>query len=66
VEALKQRGLTVAPHDAGFDFQARTREESNLAIDRIRAAGGLIESVQASNSSLEDVFIRTTQTEKVA
>jgi ABC-2 type transport system ATP-binding protein len=66
VEAFRKRGLTLALQDAGFELHARTREESNQLIDAIRAAGGLIESMHASNISLEDVFIRTTQTEKVA
>jgi ABC-2 type transport system ATP-binding protein len=66
VESFRQRGMAISRHDSGFEFQARTREESNMAIDEIRASGGLIESMQVSNISLEDVFIRTTQTEKVA
>lgn len=66
VESFRQRGMAISLHDAGLEFQARTREESNLAIDAIRASGGLIESMHASNISLEDVFIRTTETEKVA
>jgi hypothetical protein len=48
------------------DVQAGTREQANRIIDEIRAAGGLIESVAASNSTLEDVFLRVTQTEKAA
>ena len=66
VEAFKQRGLTVSLHDAGLELHTHSREESNQIIDSIRAAGGLIESMHASNVSLEDVFIKTTQTEKVA
>jgi ABC-2 type transport system ATP-binding protein len=66
IEALKQCGVLVSPHEQGLAVQARTREESNAAIDLIRAAGGMIESMQASNVSLEDVFIRTTSSEKVA
>lgn len=66
VESFRQRGMAISQHEAGFEFQARTRDESNLAIDEIRAAGGVIESMHASNISLEDVFIRTTRPEKVA
>jgi len=66
-EVFKQRGVTISPHDAGLELRASTREESNQIIDSIRAAGGFIESMHASNISLEDVFIKTTtQTEKVA
>jgi len=52
----------------GSDLEIRiaTREEANAVIDRIRAAGGFIESVVATTSSLEDVFIRTTEAEKAA
>jgi ABC-2 type transport system ATP-binding protein len=66
LESFRQSGLIISSHAAGFELQARSREESNLAIDRIRAAGGMIESMHASNISLEDVFIQTTRTEKVA
>jgi ABC-2 type transport system ATP-binding protein len=66
LEELKQCGVLVSPQDGGFTFQTRTREEGNVTIDRIRAAGGMIESMQASNVSLEDVFIRTTSAEKGA
>ena len=66
VDAFKQLGLTVSRQDAGLELHARSREESNQIIDSIRAAGGLIESLHASNISLEDVFIKTTQAEKVA
>jgi ABC-2 type transport system ATP-binding protein len=59
-EALKQRGVAISPHDSGLEFRAATREESNHIIDSIRAAGGFIESMHASNISLEDVFIKTT------
>jgi ABC-2 type transport system ATP-binding protein len=66
IDEFKRRAITIAPHDLGVEIHSRSREESNQAIDSIRAAGGLIESMHASNISLEDVFIRTTQAEKVA
>jgi len=66
VDDFRKSGLVIARHEAGFELQARSREESNLAIDKIRAAGGWIESMHASNISLEDVFIKTTKQEKVA
>ena len=66
INNLKQRNVTVALHETGFELHARSREESNQLIDTVRAAGGLIESMHATNISLEDVFIRTTQAEKVA
>lgn len=66
LESFRQRGPAISKHDSGFEFQARTRDESNLLIDEIRAAGGFIESMHASNISLEDLFIETTRPEKVA
>ncbi len=45
---------------------AATREEANTLIDRLRGAGAMIESVTATSSSLEDVFIRATKGERVA
>ncbi len=61
---LTAASVAVTPH--GVEIAAPTLEESNTIIDRIRAGGGLIESVSASNSSLEDVFIRATKGEKAA
>jgi ABC-2 type transport system ATP-binding protein len=56
--ALNQEGRT--------EFRVNTREEANGIIDEIRRAGGLIESVAAATSSLEEVFIRVTSKEKAA
>ena len=50
----------------GIAVQLATREAANTVIDKIRAAGGAIESVVASTSSLEDLFIAATQPEKAA
>lgn len=66
VEGLRQTGISISAHELGFELRTPSREESNMAIDRIRAAGGMVEAMHASNVSLEDVFIRTTQAEKVA
>ncbi len=66
VNNFRQSGVAIATHDLGFELQMRTREESNVMIDKIRAAGGMVEAMNASNISLEDVFIRTTEAEKVA
>lgn len=63
---IKALGAAVLASEEGLEIQALTREQANLAIDRIRAAGGMIDSVAASNSSLEDVFIRALQTGKAA
>lgn len=66
VDGWKQRGVAISPHAEGFQLHARSRDESNQIIDEIRASGGQIESIHASNISLEDVFISTTKAEKTA
>ncbi|HEX4748741.1 MAG TPA: ABC transporter ATP-binding protein [Bryobacteraceae bacterium] len=62
IEKLRSAGAVFA---AAY-IQAATRDEANELIDIIRATGGLIESMEASTSSLEDVFIRATQQGKAA
>ena len=63
---VRRSGAAIVAVPDGVEIQVTTREEANHAIDAIRAAGGWIESVSASTSSLEDIFIRATQTEKAA
>ena len=50
----------------GYEFSAPTREQANAIIDRIRAAGGLVESLRPASDSLEDVFIRVTKGQRAA
>lgn len=66
LDALRASGASVLNGENGIEIQVSNREEANAVIDRVRAAGGLIESVSATSSSLEDVFIRTTEAEKAA
>jgi hypothetical protein len=47
--------------DGGLRAQLVSIEALNQVVDLIRQAGGLIENVQGSVTTLEDVFIRTTQ-----
>ncbi len=63
---IRKLGGTISPLPDGVQVQVVTREEANTVIDAIRAAGGMIESVAASSSSLEDVFIRAMETGKAA
>jgi ABC-2 type transport system ATP-binding protein len=49
--------VTAAP---GVSVQCPTREHANLVIDKIRAAGGFIESFTQAGGSLEDLFLRAT------
>ena len=65
IPLLRASGAISPTHD-GLEMQVSSREDANRAIDVIRAAGGFIESLQSSNSSLEDVFIRATQAERAA
>jgi ABC-2 type transport system ATP-binding protein len=63
---IKKLSASMLPVAEGVAIQVRTREEANAMIDRIRAAGGEIENVAASTSSLEDLFMQTTRPEKAA
>ncbi len=64
--SFRRSGAVIVPMRDAVEIQVVTREESNRVIDEVRAAGGLIESVSTSTSSLEDVFIRATESEKAA
>lgn len=63
---IRAMGATIAQEGDGEAVQVATREEANRVIDEIRSAGALIESVTASTSSLEDVFLRATSAGKAA
>ncbi len=63
---LRKVASSVAATQDGLALTAPTREESNRLIDIVREAGGLIEAVSSSSSSLEDVFIRATKGERAA
>lgn len=57
-------GVSVMPE--GIEIHASSREQANQIIDELRAASALIESVQPSTATLEEVFIRTTAPEQAA
>jgi ABC-2 type transport system ATP-binding protein len=63
---IRKLGVAILPVPNGIEVQASTLEGANMAIDRIRAHGGLIDSLSASSGSLEDIFIRATESEKAA
>jgi ABC-2 type transport system ATP-binding protein len=63
---IRQAGAAIAPAASSLEIHAVNCEQANQVIDIVRAAGGLIESMEPSSSSLEDVFIRVTQTGKAA
>lgn len=66
LEQIRSITSSLTPLPDGIEFAAATREQANAIIDRIRQAGGLIESLRATSDSLEDVFIRVTKDEKAA
>jgi ABC-2 type transport system ATP-binding protein len=66
VAEIRQSGAAVLVDGNTVSIQTSTREEANIAIDCIRAAGGLIESVIPSSSSLEDLFIEATRADRAA
>jgi ABC-2 type transport system ATP-binding protein len=63
---IRANGASISPLPDAVEVRVTNREEANLVIDKVRQHGGLIESVFASTSSLEDVFIRTTEPERAA
>lgn len=63
---IRRIGASILPSPDGIIIKIATREDANAIIDKIRAAGGFIESLTASTTSLEDVFMSTTKTERAA
>jgi len=63
---IRRLGASILPKPDGLEMQVGTREEANAVIDKIRAAGGFIDSLTVSASSLEELFIRTMESGKAA
>ncbi len=63
-DALRDQLLAVTgsvqPTQDGLEVTVATAEQVNEAIDRLRAAGALIQSVIPTSSSLEELFMTTT------
>ncbi len=66
LDEVRTLAACISRSEESVDIQASTREDANRIIDQLRASGGYIESVAASTSTLEDVFIRTTGPEREA
>ncbi len=64
LQQLRADASAFAVTEHGFELQTPSLQSANALIDRIRAAGGLVRSVNTSSSSLEDVFIRTTRPQR--
>ena len=58
-DELRARAALTAARDGLLEFQFPTREETNRAVDLLRAEGSEIESIVPTTSTLEDVFVRT-------
>lgn len=59
--ALASFAASSSSADAAVEFHYATREETNRAIDLLRAQGCPVESVIPTTSTLEEVFIRTVE-----
>jgi ABC-2 type transport system ATP-binding protein len=59
--ALRPFASSISTHGDVIELKLSTRDDLNRAIDTLRDCGALIESVTPTSSTLEDVFIRTTQ-----
>ncbi len=57
---------SIQPTQDGLEVTVATAEQVNQAIDRLRAAGAMIHSVIPTSSSLEDLFITTTNAASTA
>ncbi|MBV9083864.1 MAG: ABC transporter ATP-binding protein [Acidobacteriaceae bacterium] len=66
VEEIRSIGACISRSGNIVEIRVANRADANTVIDRVRSAGGLIESVMASTSSLEEVFIRTMASEQAA
>lgn len=66
-KVLGEHGPMVNSVQPGvFELRVSNREQANTVIDLIRGGGGLIEGVASATSSLEDVFIEATRSERAA
>ena len=57
---IRRMGGSIVNAGPGVAIQSPTRDHANLVIDRIRAAGGFVESFSQGGGSLEDLFLRAT------
>jgi ABC-2 type transport system ATP-binding protein len=57
---IRASGATILRGANGVAIQSPDSDQANLLMDKIRAAGGSIESFAPSGSSLEELFLKTT------
>lgn len=60
-EELRRVAVTAALRNGAAEFGFRNLEELNQALDRLRGARCLVETVSSSAGTLEEVFLRTVQ-----
>ncbi|MGH9657080.1 MAG: ABC transporter ATP-binding protein [Bryobacteraceae bacterium] len=58
-DELRARAVAVAASNGLVQFLFASRDEANQAVDLLRAGRCEIESISRTNSTLEDVFIKT-------
>jgi hypothetical protein len=61
---IRRAGAAIQPAPQGVSIQSPTRDHANLVVDKIRAAGGLIDELKHSGSSLEDLFLKATASDE--
>jgi ABC-2 type transport system ATP-binding protein len=60
---IRTMGAAIHATPRGVAIQSPTCDHANLVIDKIRAAGGSIDSLKPSGNSLEDLFLKATASE---
>ncbi len=58
-QELRAKAKAVAERNGAIEFLFGSRDEANQAIDSLRAGGCEIETMVRTNSTLEDVFVKT-------
>ncbi len=57
---IRSSGATVTRADAGVSITSPDSDHANMVMDKIRAAGGTIDSFAPSGGSLEQLFLKAT------
>lgn len=61
IETLRERAVSLAANDGRVEAQFASIEAANEAIDLLRAARVIVESVTPTTSTLEEVFMKTVE-----
>jgi ABC-2 type transport system ATP-binding protein len=60
LKSIRDMGVAIQSTAQGVTVQSPSRDHANLVIDKIRAAGGLIDGLKPSGNSLEELFLKAT------